>query len=260
MTTRGSVSRLAVLIDSENISSTMADGLFREIAEIGSTMVRRIYGDFSNPQSNGWISVLGRHGLVPQQQFPGPTGKNSTDILMVIDTMDLLHSARFDAFCLVTSDSDFTRLATRIREQGLDVYGFGTQKSPERFRLACSKFTYVENLHHDAPANNAKTKKAPLRPAQEAVPIIKAVFVQMGTPDGWVALSDVVAKLAVHKTDFDPRTYGFATLSELVRRQNAFIVSQPQGGGERMKIRGKKSKPVVADVVDQEAGTSLTEP
>ncbi|MGY3125036.1 hypothetical protein ACVWXQ_008973 [Bradyrhizobium sp. S3.14.4] len=138
--------RLAVLIDADNASAKIADGLFEEIAKIGEASVRRIYGDFSNARSRGWADILSKHAIIPQQQFAYTTGKNASDITLVIDAMDLLHSGRFDGFCLVSSDSDFTRLAARIREQGVDVFGFGEQKTPESFRQACRRFVYTENL------------------------------------------------------------------------------------------------------------------
>ena len=131
--------RLAVLIDADNASAKIADGLFEEIAKIGEASVRRIYGDFSNARSKGWADILSKHAIIPQQQFAYTTGKNASDITLVIDAMDLLHSGRFDGFCLVSSDSDFTRLAARIREHGVDVFGFGEQKTPESFRQACRR-------------------------------------------------------------------------------------------------------------------------
>ncbi|RUU20325.1 NYN domain-containing protein, partial [Mesorhizobium sp. M6A.T.Ca.TU.002.02.2.1] len=133
--------RLAVLIDAENASARIADGLFEEIVKIGEASVRRIYGDFSGTRLKGWSDVLSKHAINPQQQYANATGKNASDIALVIDAMDLLHSGRFDGFCLVSSDSDFTRLASRIREQGVDVFGFGEQKkTPESFRQACRRF------------------------------------------------------------------------------------------------------------------------
>jgi hypothetical protein len=138
--------RLAVLIDADNASAKIADGLFEEVAKIGEASVRRIYGDFSNARSRAWADILSKHAIIPQQQFAYTTGKNASDITLVIDAMDLLHSGRFDGFCLVSSDSDFTRLAARIREQGVDVFGFGEQKTPESFRQACRRFVYTENL------------------------------------------------------------------------------------------------------------------
>jgi hypothetical protein len=141
--------RLAVLIDADNASPKIADALFDEIAKIGEASLRRIYGDFSKGQQAGWEKVLARHAILAQQQFAYTTGKNSSDIALVIDAMDLLHSGRFDGFCLVSSDSDFTRLAARIREQGVDVYGIGQSKTPESFRQACTRFIYTENFVAD---------------------------------------------------------------------------------------------------------------
>src|SRR5271156_4315387 len=147
--------RLAVLIDADNTSAKIADGLFEEIAKIGEASVRRIYGDFSSARSKGWADVLSKHAIIPQQQFSYTTGKNASDITLVIDAMDLLHSGRFDGFCLVSSDSDFTRLASRIREQGVDVFGFGEQKTPESFRQACRRFVYTEKSAYWSNSNNS---------------------------------------------------------------------------------------------------------
>ena len=164
--------RLAVLIDADNASAKIVDGLFEEIAKIGEASVRRIYGDFANPRSKAWIDVLARHAIIPQQQFAYTAGKNASDITLVIDAMDLLHSGRFDGFCLVSSDSDFTRLASRIREQGIDVFGFGEQKTPESFRQACRRFIYTENLLPVAAANgtDAVQVTASLQPRQPPRP------------------------------------------------------------------------------------------
>src|SRR5881397_902258 len=156
--------RLAVLIDADNASAKIADGLFEEIAKIGEASVRRIYGDFSNARSKGWADVLAKHAIIPQQQFAYTVGKNASDITLVIDAMDLLHSSRFDGFCIVSSDSDFARLAARIREQGVTVYGFGERKTPRPFVTACDKFVYFDVLQQvgeasSAPAAKAKAKK-----------------------------------------------------------------------------------------------------
>ncbi len=163
--------RLAVLIDADNASAKIADGLFEEIAKIGEASVRRIYGDFSNARSRGWADILSKHAIIPQQQFAYTTGKNASDITLVIDAMDLLHSGRFDGFCLVSSDSDFTRLAARIREQGVDVFGFGEQKTPESFRQACRRFVYTENLlAGTANSQGAASRPTPLQPPDAARP------------------------------------------------------------------------------------------
>ncbi|WP_337182424.1 NYN domain-containing protein [Shinella sp.] len=237
--------RLAVLIDADNASAKIADGLFEEIAKIGEASVRRIYGDFSSARSRAWAEILSKHAIIPQQQFAYTTGKNASDITLVIDVMDLLHSGRFDGFCLVSSDSDFTRLAARIREQGIDVFGFGEQKTPESFRQACRRFVYTENLLPSAPANEveATPSATPLQQPSAAVPIIRKVIGQMESEDGWVPLGAVGTHLANLASDFDPRTYGFRKLSDLVRKTNAFEIDHPQGGALRIRIKppaGKK--------------------
>lgn len=237
--------RLAVLIDADNASAKIADGLFEEIAKIGEASVRRIYGDFSSARSKAWADVLSRHAIIPQQQFAYTTGKNASDITLVIDAMDLLHSGRFDGFCLVSSDSDFTRLAARIREQGIDVFGFGEQKTPESFRQACRRFVYTENLLPTAAANVVDTgDTAPatrsLQPPAAAIPVISKVISQMETEDGWVRLGAVGTQLANLASDFDPRTFGFRKLSDLIRKTNAFEIDHPEGGA--MRIREKPSQ------------------
>ncbi|MGF6309609.1 uncharacterized LabA/DUF88 family protein [Bradyrhizobium sp. i1.8.4] len=236
--------RLAVLIDADNASAKIADGLFDEIAKIGEASVRRIYGDFSNPRSRAWADILSKHAIIPQQQFAYTTGKNASDITLVIDAMDLLHSGRFDGFCLVSSDSDFTRLAARIREHGIDVFGFGEQKTPESFRQACRRFVYTENLRGGATSNqDAAARAQPLQPPEAATPILKKVIGQMASEDGWVTLGEVGRQLANLASDFDQRTYGFRTLSELVRRTNAFEIEQPKGGTTRIRIKQVAAPP-----------------
>jgi uncharacterized LabA/DUF88 family protein len=229
-------SRLAVLIDADNTSARIADGLFEEIAKIGEASVRRIYGDFSGTRSKAWADVLTRHAIIPQQQFAYTIGKNASDITLVIDAMDLLHSGRFDGFCLVSSDSDFTRLASRIREQGTDVYGFGEQKTPESFRQACRRFVYTENLAITPKGDPGDDVKTSLRQVSAAVPLIMKVLSQQATEDGWVALSAVGTQLSNLSSDFDPRTYGYRKLSDLVRKTGHFDV---QGAGGALKIRRK---------------------
>ena len=232
--------RLAVLIDADNASARIADGLFEEIAKIGEASVRRIYGDFSSSRSKAWADVLAKHAIIPQQQFAYTAGKNASDITLVIDAMDLLHSGRFDGFCLVSSDSDFTRLASRIREHGIDVFGFGEQKTPESFRQACRRFVYTENLLPEAPANvqDSDTKAAPLQSPANAVPILLRVLEQMDTEDGWVPLGAVGNQLANLASDFDPRTFGFRKLSDLVRQTEAFELDHPEG--RALRIRAKQ--------------------
>jgi len=230
--------RLAVLIDADNTSAKIADRLFEEIAQLGEASVRRIYGDFTRPGLRGWTDILAKHAIIAHQQFAYVTGKNASDIALVIDAMDLLHSGRFEGFCLVSSDSDFTRLAARIREQGLDVFGFGERKTPESFRQACRRFIYTENLLVDAPAQVEAASPAPSRQSPSAaVPILKKVISQMDGEDGWVGLGSLGNRLANLAPDFDPRTYGVAKLSDLVRKSGAFEIEQADG--RRLRVRLK---------------------
>jgi Fe-S-cluster formation regulator IscX/YfhJ len=233
--------RLAVLIDADNASARIVDRLFEEVAQLGEASVRRIYGDFSSSRMSGWAAVLAKHAIIPQQQFAYTTGKNASDITLVIDAMDLMHSGRFDGFCLVSSDSDFTRLASRIREQGLDVFGFGERKTPESFRQACRRFIYTENLLVDAPAAQADRAAAGAKPSQQstsaALPILKKVIAQMEGEDGWIGLGTLGSRLANLAPDFDPRTYGFRKLSDLVTKTGAFEIDHSEG--RRLKVRLK---------------------
>ncbi|MCW5715605.1 MAG: NYN domain-containing protein [Bauldia sp.] len=235
--------RLAVLIDADNASAQIVDGLFEEIAKIGEASVRRIYGDFSSSRSKGWSDRLAQHAIIPQQQFAYVTGKNASDITLVIDAMDLLHSGRFDGFCLVSSDSDFTRLASRIREQGVDVYGFGEQKTPASFRQACRRFIYTENLlptpsgGHDA----ASPGRAPLEPLANAAAALRKVVEQMESEDGWVSLGAVGTQIFNLISDFDPRTYGARKLSDLIRKTNAFDIDNPDSGRMRIRIKAPQA-------------------
>jgi uncharacterized LabA/DUF88 family protein len=236
--------RLAVLIDADNASARIVDGLFDEIAKIGEASVRRIYGDFSGHRLKAWEEVLARHAILAQQQFAYVTGKNASDIAMVIDAMDLLHTGRLDGFCLVSSDSDFTRLAARIREQGVDVFGFGEQKTPESFRQACRRFIYIENLLPAAPAPEQGPPAAAksLQPPSAATPILRKVIAQMDDEDGWVSLGGVGQRLANLAPDFDPRTYGHAKLSDLVRKTGAFELDHPKDGGVRIRPKPTRRK------------------
>ncbi|EHH12800.1 hypothetical protein MEA186_07032 [Mesorhizobium amorphae CCNWGS0123] len=234
---------MAVLIDADNASAKIVDGLFDEIAKIGEASVRRIYGDFANARSKGWADVLSKHAIIPQQQFAYTTGKNASDITLVIDAMDLLHSGRFDGFCLVSSDSDFTRLAARIREQGVDVFGFGEQKTPESFRQACRRFVYTENLLRGTEdSQDAAPARRPLEVPSAATPILRKVIGQMESEDGWVLLGTFGKQLLNLFSDFDPRTYGFSKLSDLVRNTAAFEIENPKGGAMRIRIKAAAKK------------------
>ncbi len=234
--------RLAVLIDGDNATARIAAGLFEEIARIGEASVRRIYGDFSSARMKQWIDVLPHYGIIPHQQFAYTRGKNATDITLVIDAMDLLHSGRFDGFCLVSSDSDFTRLAARIREQGIDVFGFGEQKTPESFRQACRRFIYTENLLPEAPAagREANAGGKALQAPSKSVPILRKAIAQIDDEGGWVRLATVGHRLADLAPDFDSRTYGFAKLSDLVAKTGAFDIDRPEEGGVNIRLKSPR--------------------
>ncbi|MEB2843602.1 NYN domain-containing protein [Rhizobiales bacterium RZME27] len=231
--------RLAVLIDAENASAKIVDGLFKEIAKLGDATVRRIYGDFSAGQCRPWVDVLARHSINPQQVFAYTTGKNACDIALAIDAMDILHRGGIDGFCLVSSDSDFTRLAMRIREQGLDVFGFGEMKTPESFRLACQRFIYTEGLQPPAVIKEVKTAPTPASPQlpSAATPLIVQAFAQLGSKDGWVPLSELGKKLTNLDRAFNPRTYGAENLRELVRKTKAFEINIAKKGIQRIRFK-----------------------
>jgi hypothetical protein len=225
-----------VLIDADNASAKIVDGLFEEIAKLGEASVRRIYGDFSGTRSQAWADVLAKYAIIPQQQFAYTTGKNASDITLVIDAMDLLHSRRFDGFCLVSSDSDFTRLAARIREEGVDVFGFGEQKTPESFRQACRRFIYTENLM-PAPAAKEGVATKTLKPLTHAARLIERVLAEIDADGGGVALGQLGSQLPNFAPDFDARTYGSSKLSDLVRKIPTIEVT---GQGPQLTVRARK--------------------
>ncbi|MBB5220619.1 hypothetical protein HNP73_000540 [Amaricoccus macauensis] len=231
--------RLAVLIDADNTSPKVADALFEEVAKIGEASLRRIYGDFSKGQQAGWERVLARHAILPTQQFAYTTGKNSTDITLVIDAMDLLHSGRFEGFCLVSSDSDFTRLAARVREQGIDVFGIGRQTTPESFRQACTRFIFTENLVR-GPGGEPEAS-AVQRPAGEAAVLIERALEQMEEDaDGWYQLGAVGQRLQNLSPEFDTRTFGQGKLSGLVEATGRFEISR-EGAHVRLRPRQRRT-------------------
>lgn len=242
---------LAVLIDADNTSPRYAGAILEEIAAIGEASVRRCYGDFSSQQMAGWNKVQSEHGLVPLHSPAYTVGKNSSDIALVIDCMDLMHTGRFDGFVLVSSDSDFTRLASRIREQGLDVYGIGQQKTPEAFRRVCKRFIFLENIGAMAPAPKPtppgakpsvpeKPEPAPAAPRStapltEARDIILRAMDAIGQEDEWFALGPLGQYITAANPDFDTRTYGRKKLSDLV--QDLKIFETKRGSANQLLIR-----------------------
>ncbi len=241
MTTRNT-DRLAVLIDADNVPARHAAEIFEEIATLGEAGLRRIYGDFSSGSPQGWSAQsLAEFAIVPHQQFANTAGKNSSDIALVIDAMDILHSGRFGGFVLVSSDSDFTRLASRIREQGLDVYGIGEQKAPKAFVAACNRFIYIENIEKpEADASQSKKFEAPKKKQElnHAYQLIRNVVLNTNEADDWASLSFVGSQLGKMYPDFDSRSYGHKRLSDLVRAIDRFEEGKINGG---IKIRCKEA-------------------
>ena len=214
--------RLAVLIDADNAQASIVAELLAEISRYGAATVKRAYGDWTTPNLKGWKEHLQKHAIQPIQQFSYASGKNATDSALIIDAMDLLHSGRFDGFCLVSSDSDFTRLATRLRESGVAVYGFGEAKTPEPFVSACDRFIYTEILR-SKPAQSTVTKALASAPLAE---IIRPAVEASARESGWAPLSSVGSILLKTHPSFDPRNYGFSKLGELVRKQRFLEVSE----------------------------------
>lgn len=213
--------KLAVLIDADNAQASTIQELLAEVSRYGTASVKRAYGDWTTPNLKGWKDVLHKLAIQPMQQFNYTTGKNATDSSLIIDAMDLLHSGGLDGFCLVSSDSDFTRLATRIREAGLLVYGFGEKKTPQPFVAACDKFIYTEILKpQEAPASQVGQSIAPLEP------MLRAAIDAAAREDGWSALSGVGTMILKNNPSFDPRNYGCPKLGELVRKQSYLEVRE----------------------------------
>ncbi len=245
--------RLAVLIDADNAQPSIVDGLLEEIAKYGVASVKRIYGDWTSPNLRGWKEVLVEHAIQPIQQFSYTTGKNSTDSAMIIDAMDLLYTNKMDGFCIVSSDSDFTRLSARIREAGLTVYGFGQEKTPKSFVGACDKFIYTEILRKkskddagDGDSTPAKKPKATeLRRDSRLVNLLRNATEDSADEDGWAHLAEVGQNIANKSSEFDPRNYGYRKLGELVRAVGLFEVSEranENAPGKSIYIRDKRRK------------------
>jgi uncharacterized LabA/DUF88 family protein len=236
--------RLAVLIDADNAQPGIIEGLLAEVAKYGTAHVKRAYGDWTGTNLKGWKEHLLAQSIQPIQQFAYTTGKNATDAAMVIDAMDLLYSDRFDGFCLVSSDSDFTRLAARLRESGLTVYGFGERKTPKPFVAACDKFIYTENLTAyttTAPTDTA-TKLAP-RPSAAQLKQDTALVNQLRTAveaasddDGWAPLATIGHILTHQRPDFDSRNYGYAKLSDLITATTLFDLERRSPGDGKHAI------------------------
>jgi hypothetical protein len=251
--------RLAVLIDADNAQAAVIKGLLAEIARFGEATVRRIYGDFTAPTSASWKKVLQQYAIKPVQQFAYSTGKNATDSTLIIDAMDLLYTRKFDGFCLVTSDSDFTGLAMRLREEGLTVLGFGEKKTPDAFRNACHKFVFTEVLRSSAtaestgPASKAKSGQKAVSPhapgdaAEHKVEFPKQFVLtaleQSSDDAGWANLATFGSYLNKLQPDFDPRLYGYKKLSNLVKdRTDLFVTKERKAPGANQKVLYVRAK------------------
>ena len=251
---------LAVLIDADNAQPSVIEGLLAEVAKFGVASVKRIYGDFTSQRLQGWKQALLKHSIHPVQQFAYTSGKNATDSSLIIDAMDLMYTGRFDGFCLVSSDSDFTRLAQRLREAGLTVYGFGERKTPDPFVQACDKFTYTEVLRQDAgeaekpePAKSngrvakkatAKTAAAekPKQPQQAPRKLLNQAIEEASDEEGWAQLGAVGSYLNKLRSDFDPRLYGHRKLSELFKAYPKWFAIKEHStdtGGKDLYVRMK---------------------
>ena len=216
--------KFAVLIDADNIPYSNIKGMLDEIAKLGIPTIKRIYGDWTKPTISGWKSALLEHAITPIQQYGYTTGKNATDSAMIIDAMDILHSQKVDGFCLVSSDSDFTRLAIRLRESGMLVVGIGEKKTPNPFIVACDKFIYIEIIgSQETP--KATTKKVPAHAEATRIDSININFIKLlkssvediADDNGWAFLAEVGALIIKKKPDFDPRNYGFLKLTPLIK-------------------------------------------
>lgn len=235
--------KLAVLIDGDNIPSAYVKEMMEEIAKYGNPTIKRIYGDWTKPHLSKWKNMLLENAITPIQQYGYTQGKNATDSAMIIDAMDILYSEKVNGFCLVSSDSDFTRLATRLREAGMLVYGIGERKTPEPFIVACDKFIYIEILKQQASDvdssnkdanNNVKSNFDKITPKD--VHLISHTIQDLADEDGWAFLGDVGSLLQKKQPNFDSRNYGFQKLTPLIESIKDFEIDKREGGNGRFKL------------------------
>ena len=221
---------LAVIIDADNAQASIVEGLLSEVAKFGVASVKRIYGDWTTPNLGQWKTVLLNHSIQPIQQFRYTTGKNATDSAMIIDAMDLLYSGNFDGFCIVSSDSDFTRLASRIRESGKRVYGFGEKKTPQPFVAACDRFIYTEvfSVVENAEKEPIQTPPNKLKQDKKLINLFRTAIEAASNEDGWAHLGGVGSNIIKNAPDFDPRNYGYAKLGDLATAIDIFDIEKHQ--------------------------------
>ncbi len=241
--------KLAVLIDGDNIPSAYVKEMMEEIAKYGNPTIKRIYGDWTKPTLAKWKNLLLENAINPIQQYSYTTGKNATDSAMIIDAMDILYSGRVNGFCLVSSDSDFTRLATRLREAGMKVIGLGEKKTPEPFIVACNKFIYIEILQKNEKENEnstAKSKNAKKSEFDKITPkvirLISSTISDLADEDGWAFLGDVGSLLQKKQPNFDSRNYGFEKLTPLIHSIGKFEIEQRDSHKGKFKLIYVKNK------------------
>ena len=242
--------KLAVLIDADNARPSIIDALLAEIAKYGTASVKRIYGDWTSPQLKGWKEVLLTHSIQPIQQFGYTTGKNATDSAMIIDAMDLLYTGNFDGFCIVSSDSDFTKLAARIRESGLTVYGFGEKKTPVPFVSACDKFIYTEVLRAEEEGESPEAapikrlSAAELKRDRKLIRLLRDAVDAASDESGWAHLGAMGSIIAKQSPEFDPRNYGYRKLGELVKATGLFDMEEQvtHRGAKAIYVRNRRRR------------------
>jgi len=235
--------KLAVLIDGDNIPSAYVKEMMEEIAKYGNPTVKRIYGDWTNPRLGKWKTVLLENAITPIQQYGYTAGKNATDSAMIIDAMDILYSGDVNGFCLVSSDSDFTRLATRLREAGMQVFGIGEKKTPNPFIVACDRFIYIEILKNQASADNTEDSEAQKSSKSDVdkitnkdIRLISTTIDDLADDDGWAFLGDVGSLLQKKQPNFDSRNYGFQKLTPLINSINNFEIERREDAKGRKKL------------------------
>jgi uncharacterized LabA/DUF88 family protein len=238
---------LAVLIDGDNIPSAHVKEMMEEIAKYGSPTIKRIYGDWTKPHLSKWKNLLLENAITPIQQYGYTTGKNSTDSAMIIDAMDILYSQKVNGFCLVSSDSDFTRLATRLREAGMQVIGIGEKKTPNPFIAACDKFIYIEIIRNQSEKKEDSVEKnKPKESLEKITPkeinLISATISDLSDDDGWAFLGDVGSLLLKKQPNFDSRNYGFEKLTPLIKSIGQFEVEQRENPKSKNKLIYVKNK------------------
>ncbi len=238
---------LAVLIDGDNIPSAYIKEMMEEIAKYGNPTIKRIYGDWTKPHLSKWKSILLENAITPIQQYGYTTGKNATDSAMIIDAMDILYSEKVNGFCLVSSDSDFTRLATRLREAGMKVFGIGEKKTPNPFIVACDKFIYIEILKYQSEESESTESKISVKSnidkiTPKVIKLISSTIYDLADDDGWAFLGDVGNLLQKKQPNFDSRNYGFQKLTPLIKSIKDFEIEQRESTKGRFKLIYVKNK------------------